>query len=99
MNIIESESPLTMVAKTCGCAQRNKRKITYALIDSYHSLCLDKKDIIESELIACERLLKYTSEEYDRQNHRKRNSRTKDDVGSSVLNGDGLLPPNNNVGI
>ena len=67
MNIIESESPLTMVAKTCGCAQRNRRKITYALIDSYHSLCLDKKYIIVSELIACERLLKYHSEEHDRQ--------------------------------
>jgi hypothetical protein len=64
---MESESPLIMVAKTCGCAQRNRRKITYELIDSYHSLCLDKKDIIVSELIACERLLKYTSEEHDRQ--------------------------------
>ncbi len=42
MNIGESEVLLTMVAKTCGCAERNKRKITYAFIDSYHSLCLDK---------------------------------------------------------
>lgn len=67
MNIVESEAPLAMVAKTCGCVQRNKRKITYALIDSYHGLCLDKKDIIESELMACERLLKYTIEEHDRQ--------------------------------
>ena len=67
MNIAESEIPLTMVAKTCGCTERNKRKITYALIDSYHSLCLDKKDIIGSELMACERLLKYTKEENDRQ--------------------------------
>lgn len=67
MNIIESESPLIMVAKTCGCAQINKRKIKYALIDTHHSLCLDKKDIIESELIAYGKLLKYTSEEHDRQ--------------------------------
>jgi hypothetical protein len=43
--------------------KRDKRKITYALIDSYHSLCLDKKDIIRSELEACERLLKYTIED------------------------------------
>lgn len=67
MNIGESEVILTMVAKTCGCAERNKRKITYALIDSYHSLCLDKKDIIRSELLACEKLLKYTTEENDKQ--------------------------------
>lgn len=67
MNIIESESPLTMVAITCGCTQINRRKLTYALIDTYHSLCLDKKDVIESELIACGKLLKYTSEEHDRQ--------------------------------
>jgi hypothetical protein len=65
MNIIESETPLTMFAKICGCIQRNKRKVTYAFIDSYHSLCLDKKHILNSELIACERLLKYTLEEYD----------------------------------
>jgi hypothetical protein len=43
--------------------ERDKRKITYALIDSYHSLCLDKKDIIRSELEACEGLLKYTTED------------------------------------
>lgn len=67
MNIVESEAPFTMVAKTCGCVQRNKRKIAYALIDSYHGQCLDKKDIIESELMACESLLKYTIEEHDRQ--------------------------------
>ena len=42
MNIVESEVLLTMVAKTCGCAERNKRKITYAFIHPYHSLCLDK---------------------------------------------------------
>ncbi|MFZ0329344.1 MAG: hypothetical protein WAL66_18780 [Nitrososphaeraceae archaeon] len=39
--------------------------VTCTFIDSYHSLCLDKKDILNSELIACERLLKYTLEEYD----------------------------------
>lgn len=66
MNIGESEIILSVIAKTAGCAVRNKRKITYALVDSYHSLCLDKKDIISSELMACEKLLKYTTEENDR---------------------------------
>jgi hypothetical protein len=40
-----------------------RSKVTYTSIDSYHSLCLDKKDIISSELGACQRLLKYTSDE------------------------------------
>ena len=69
-----------MVAKTAGYAERSKRKITYALIYSYHSLCLDKKDIIRSELMAYEMLLKYMTEEY-----RKRNNRTKDGIGSLIL--------------
>ncbi len=37
-----------------------------SLVDAYHSLCLDKKDIIASELEACERLLKYTLDGTDR---------------------------------
>jgi hypothetical protein len=48
-----------MIAKTCGCTDK-RRKVTYSLVDSYHSLCVDKKDIILSEIMACERLLKYT---------------------------------------
>lgn len=67
MNIVEPEVLHTIVAKTCGCKmERDKRKVTYALIDSYHNLCLDKTDMIRSELMACERLLKYTSDETDR---------------------------------
>jgi hypothetical protein len=49
-----------MVAKTCGCKDRN-RKVTYSFIDSFHSLCRDKKDIILSE-----RLLKYTRDENEK---------------------------------
>ncbi len=74
-----------MVAKTAGYAERSKRKITYALIYSYHSLCLDKKDIIRSELMAYEMLLKYMTEENDRLIDRKRNNRTKDGIGSLIL--------------
>jgi hypothetical protein len=54
MNIAESEEPVIVVAKTCGCKEKGKR-VTYSLVDAYHSLCLDKKDIIASELEACER--------------------------------------------
>jgi hypothetical protein len=47
MNIAESEEPVIVVAKTCGCKEKGKR-VTYSLVDAYHSLCLDKKDIIAS---------------------------------------------------
>ena len=63
MNIIETESPLIVIARTCNYKEKNK--VTYRLIDSYHSLCLDKKDIIRSELEACDRLLKHTSNKTD----------------------------------
>ena len=49
MNISETEVPIKIVAKTCGC-KKNKRIVTYQFIDSYHSLCLDKKDLIFAEL-------------------------------------------------
>ncbi len=52
------------MAKTCGCEDK-KRKVTYSFIDSYHSLCHDKKDIILGQIEACERLVKYVTE-YDR---------------------------------
>jgi hypothetical protein len=65
MNISNSESPLTILAKTCGCKERNT-KVTYSIIDSYHSLCLDKKEIISAQIEACQRLSKYTVEEKDK---------------------------------
>ncbi len=64
MNIAASEIPASIVAKTCGCTERG-RKVTYALLDSSHGLCLDKKDIISAQLEACERLLKYVADQDD----------------------------------
>ena len=60
MNISEAETPYGIVAKTCGCVGK-KRKVTYSLIDSYHSLCHDKKDLILGQIEACQRLVKYTA--------------------------------------
>ena len=65
MNISDSESPVTIMAKTCGCKEKNM-KVTYIFIDSYHSLCLDKKDIISAEIDACQKLTKYTVDEKDK---------------------------------
>jgi len=58
MNIIYPEGNL-ITAKTCGCLERSKRKVTYAFSEDSHSLCMDKKYIIQAEIEACERLLKY----------------------------------------
>lgn len=61
MNICVPETECLMVARACGCsgstsdnesrtiapeAERKRRRIAYSFIDAYHSLCLDKKDII-----------------------------------------------------
>jgi hypothetical protein len=53
-----------MIAKTCGCKDKN-RKVTYSIIDAYHILCSDKRDIILAQIEACERLSKYTKDRSD----------------------------------
>jgi hypothetical protein len=63
MNIFSQESEL-VTAKTCGC--KEKQQVTYAFSESFHSLCLDKKAILEAEIQACERLLKYATNESER---------------------------------
>ena len=45
MNIAHTEEDYDMVAKTCGCKDTT-RKVIYSFVDSYHSLCRDKKDMI-----------------------------------------------------
>jgi len=62
LNVIQTEQP-SIIAKVCGCKKEGRsRKVTYSFVDAYHSLCLDKRDIILEELNACERLLKYPAE-------------------------------------
>lgn len=63
MNIGDSEEPYEITAKTCLC--KKKRKVTYSFVESYHVLSKDKKDIILSEMCACERLKKYARDELD----------------------------------
>jgi hypothetical protein len=53
MHITESEVPVKVVAKTCGCKEKSNnagRKVTYSFVVDYHNLCIDKKDIISAEL-------------------------------------------------
>ena len=58
---IEVENPFAIEAKTCGC--KDKRNITYSFIESSHSLCIDRREIILAQIQACERLLKYVKDE------------------------------------
>ena len=64
MNVTDTESP-TILAKTCGCKEKYL-KVTYFFIDSCHSLCLDKKDLIYAEIEACNKLSRYTRDEIDK---------------------------------
>jgi hypothetical protein len=66
MNIAESEQSVHIVAKTCGLRDKRIKKVTYFFAETYHSLCIDKKDIILSQLEACEKLLRYANDEIDR---------------------------------
>jgi hypothetical protein len=66
-NIAEAETSMKVIAKICGCKQKNSRKkIVYSFLDGYHSLCIDKRDVILAELEAYERLLKYAVDENDK---------------------------------
>jgi hypothetical protein len=62
MNIIESETPYLVEARTCGCKERG-RTVSYHFIESAHSLCLEKGELMLAQIQACERLLKYTRDE------------------------------------
>jgi hypothetical protein len=65
MNIIGTESSVAILAKTCGYNEKNM-KVTYFFIDSCHTLCLDKRDIIFAQIEACNRLSRYTRDEEDK---------------------------------
>ena len=64
MNIAEIETPILFEAKACGC-KNNKKTVSYHFIESAHSLCIGKREIISAQLQACERLLKYTKDDVD----------------------------------
>jgi hypothetical protein len=61
---------LGIIAKTCGCKEKEK-KVTYSFVDNFYDLCIDKKDIILSQLEACELLLKYATGKPDEQTIKK----------------------------
>ena len=62
MIIIENEIPYLVEAKTCGCTEKGK-SISYSFIESSHGLCVDKSELMLSQIQACERLLKYSKDD------------------------------------
>lgn len=67
MNLDYTQSLWEIVAKTCGCKEKeNSKKVTYSFADNYDYLSIDKRDVISAELEACERLLKYNVDEIDK---------------------------------
>ncbi|MGD1834185.1 MAG: hypothetical protein ACPKQO_00505 [Nitrososphaeraceae archaeon] len=59
MNILEIESPIKIEARTSKFDK--KINITYSIVESYHNLCIDKKEIMKAQIQACENLSKYAS--------------------------------------
>ncbi len=47
MNTVETEIPFAFEAKTSGS---KRRKVMYSLVDSYHNICICKKDIILGQI-------------------------------------------------
>jgi hypothetical protein len=62
VNIEDVETPL-VEARTCG---DKNRRVAYKFMDAFHSLCLDKKDILLAEIEASETLLRACNDEADR---------------------------------
>ena len=62
MNIIENEIPYLVEARTCGCTEKGK-SVSYHFIESSHSLCLNKGELMLGQIQACERLLKYSKDD------------------------------------
>jgi hypothetical protein len=60
---IEEEASTVVEARTCG---EKNRKVAYKFMDGFHTLCLDKKDIVLAEIDACEVLLRGCNDEGDR---------------------------------
>jgi hypothetical protein len=65
MNIVCPQSDV-VIAKTCGCREMGKQRVAYALSWEFHSLCMDKKDLLQAEIQACEKLLKYATSDSER---------------------------------
>jgi hypothetical protein len=53
-----------VTAKTCG--GKDTQRVIYVFSQSFHSLSLDKKAILEAEIEACEKLAKYVRDDSEK---------------------------------
>lgn len=63
MNLTDHDYLIQIDAKFCGSVQ--KRKVAYSTIEFYHSLYINKKDLLLAQIRACELLYKYTTDIFD----------------------------------
>lgn len=61
MNITISESIMICEAKLCGC--NNKKKVVYRFSEPVHGLCIDKNQLILSQIQACGNLITSITDE------------------------------------
>jgi hypothetical protein len=68
MNIVNTEVPSFVIAKTCNCKQIDgrQRKVAYTFMDHCYSVCVDRREIVLAELQACEKLLKFAMDYNDK---------------------------------
>lgn len=66
MRVIVYPDENMVVAKTCGCENGSKQNVAYAFSDEFHSICMDKKEILGAVINACERLLKHAPSEAEK---------------------------------
>ena len=59
----------------------NKKSVSYHYVESVPNFCLENRDIIFTQLQACERLLKCTNDEAELSNHKKRDCRPASRIG------------------
>mgnify|MGYP003579877649 FL=1 len=57
------ENLIAIEAKTSG--NNRSRRVPYAFVESFHSTCIEKKEVILSQIFACERLKKFTKDDTD----------------------------------
>ena len=63
MNISMSESQLICEAKICGCT--NNKGIVYGFSEPVHCLCIDRKQLILSQIQVHRNLLKCTTDKLE----------------------------------
>ncbi|HEX5186743.1 MAG TPA: hypothetical protein VFV86_07615 [Nitrososphaeraceae archaeon] len=63
MNISITDYQLICEAKICGCV--GNKRVVYVFSEPVHSLCIDRKQLLLSQIQACRNLLKYTTDKIE----------------------------------